>query len=116
MGSLGALTVILSLASVFLFLFVAEQVEEVFAEDYDETHDQGYPSDNDSDGEGGDLIYESIACPNKQNPYHACVGFCKEKWGVQEFKSEPAIRRKTDRMLKKYPLPEGWLEVGDPET
>ena len=89
-------------------------MEEVFAEDYDDTHDH-LESDNDSDTEG-ELIYETIACPNRTNIYHTCVDFCKERWGAYEFKNDLVMKRKRDRMLKKYPLPSGWLEVGDSET
>ncbi|CAG2240538.1 NPW38 [Mytilus edulis] len=54
--------------------------------------------------------------PNRSNKYHTCVDYCKEKWGMKEFQKDSDMIRKRDRMLGKYPLPDGWLEVADPET
>ena len=62
------------------------------------------------------LIHEFINCPNRINPYHDCVDYCKEKWGTKSFEPNTELDEKRQRMLQKYPLPETWLEVGDPET
>ncbi|XP_061187428.1 polyglutamine-binding protein 1-like [Saccostrea echinata] len=99
-----------------------EEVEEVFAEDYDDpikentappvteqemetSHDQTKP-----------LVYDVSACPNRYNKYHTCVEYCKKRWGIQKFEPAPSMIKKRDRMLRRYPLPGGWEEVADPLT
>ncbi|XP_076448612.1 polyglutamine-binding protein 1-like [Babylonia areolata] len=104
-----------------------EEVEEVFAEDYDDPakqevteseskmeEDEKEVPDNDEDDT--DYVHEVINCPNKANPFHTCVKFCKNRWGMKSFSPESDMLRKRDRMLRKYPLPDGWKEVADPET
>ena len=105
-----------------------EEVEEVFAEDYDdpnkpevvestETKDvveETYDSDKEADDT--EYIHEVTACPNRSNPYHTCVKYCKNRWGMKTFSADPDMVRRRDRMLKKYPLPDGWKEVADTET
>ncbi|XP_041350073.1 polyglutamine-binding protein 1-like [Gigantopelta aegis] len=113
-----------------------EEVEEVFAEDYDDpsnpepapeaplqsadvppsqvtmvhiTPDKEPPTTE-------TLIFETINCPNKWNPYHKCVTYCRTHWGVKEFLPEPVMLKRRDRHLRKYPLPDGWIEVADPKT
>ncbi|XP_063438204.1 polyglutamine-binding protein 1-like [Mytilus trossulus] len=106
----------------------ADEVEEVFAEDYDDPvkeAEYAKPADipepqseeeEDEEEEDGPLIHHIPACPNRSNKYHTCVDYCKEKWGMKEFQKDSDMTRKRDRMLGKYPLPDGWLEVADPET
>jgi polyglutamine-binding protein 1 len=52
-------------------------------------------------------------CPNKWNPYHCCVEFCYDHWreGMPENRLSVEYNRRRVRMLKKYPLPNGWKEV-----
>lgn len=50
------------------------------------------------------------------NRYHTCVEYCLKRWGSQKFEPPPTMLKKRDRMLKRYPLPEGWEEVADPLT
>ncbi|XP_060080960.1 polyglutamine-binding protein 1-like [Ylistrum balloti] len=102
----------------------SEPVEEVFAEDYDDpTKDQNsHPEEEESpviipEPENiGPLIWVVSACPNKDNPYHKCVAYCHERWGMEKFEASEEMLRKRDRMLRRYPLPEGWEEVADAET
>ena len=61
-------------------------------------------------------VYETSACPNKWNTFHECVEFCEKHWGKKKFKSDSVNDRKRNRMLRKYPLPDGWREVADPST
>ena len=105
-----------------LYLFSPEEVEEVFAEDYDdvlESLNEAGETEMDgteiADGEER-LVHEAIACPNKWNPYNKCVDYCLEKHGYRTFHPLETLDSKRERMLRKYPLPPHWLEVGDPET
>ncbi|XP_067683269.1 polyglutamine-binding protein 1-like isoform X2 [Haliotis asinina] len=106
-----------------------EEVEEVFAEDYDEPakpepEDQTLPTKAVEDyAQPGvlplssePLLYETIACPNKSNPYHQCEAYCRYRYGLREFKTDPVMLKRRERHLRKYPLPEGWQEVADPNT
>lgn len=101
-----------------------EEVEEVFAEDYDdlekpepvapappvETRIEPVVQEEDNS------VREVPACPNRSNPYHECTDWCKERWGVKVWDPSQDMIRKRDRMLKKYPLPPEWQEIADPET
>ncbi|XP_025082235.1 polyglutamine-binding protein 1-like isoform X2 [Pomacea canaliculata] len=108
-----------------------EEIEEVFAEDYDDPTklDGAEPSpaikrpvggtDNVAIAQTEDdtaYVHEATACPNKGNPYHVCVKYCKNRWGMKKFLPEVDMTRRRDRMLTKYPLPEGWREVADPDS
>lgn len=101
-----------------------EDVEEVFAEDYDDpakpepaTETKVTPEDPDSGVEDDEQhIYEVTACPNRSNPYHVCVKYCKNRWGLKLFTPDTVMLSRRDRMLRKYPLPDGWKEVADPDT
>ncbi|KAK0394616.1 hypothetical protein QR680_000837 [Steinernema hermaphroditum] len=55
-------------------------------------------------------------CPNKWNPYHFCVDFCYDYWqdGTPENRLPDDYMSRRARMLRLYPLPEGWKEVYDP--
>uniref|UniRef100_A0A1I7XSD6 Polyglutamine-binding protein 1 n=1 Tax=Heterorhabditis bacteriophora TaxID=37862 RepID=A0A1I7XSD6_HETBA len=82
--------------------------EEVIAESYDST-----------EAKERKTLEENIAgapgCPNKYNPYHVCVEFCYDQWreGIPEIRLSDSYLRKRRRMLAKFPLPEGWVEVYD---
>ncbi|KAK3103479.1 hypothetical protein FSP39_019546 [Pinctada imbricata] len=101
-----------------------EEVEEVFAEDYDDPQKEVVaqpepelpPQDPTPIEQNQELIFDVAACPNRSNPYHTCAAYCAERWGMRKFTASPSMTRKRDRMLRKFPLPEGWEEVADPET
>ena len=110
-----------------LFLLTVEEVEEVFAEDYDdlakpditdtETKDtKEEKQDSNKETDDTEYIHEVTACPNRSNPYHTCVKYCRNRWGIQTFSPDKDMLKRRDRMLKKYPLPDGWKEVADPDT
>lgn len=42
--------------------------------------------------------------------------WCGRHWGFKRFREDPNLRPKRIRMLGRYPLPESWEEVGDPES
>jgi len=104
--------------------------EEVFAEDYDDpvamAPDMPQPvltlpppmvvEEEPEDTTPDNLIFETSACPNMTNPFHECCKFCKDKWGVKKFEHKSGLEHKHERVLRKYPLPDGWFEVGDPST
>lgn len=105
--------------------------EEVFAEDYDDFGNSEpppipaaylpppitHPVIQDEVTDFTDrLVFETSACPNIQNPYHECGPYCKKKWGMKLFEHKSDLGRKHERLLRKYPLPDGWFEVGDPTT
>ncbi len=61
-------------------------------------------------------MYQCSRCPNLENPYHECVELCFKRWGRRKFRPHLASLRLRERMLRRYPLPSAWVEVGDPET
>lgn len=95
-------------------------IEEVFAENYDNDGSGSVPASLKglSSGpvyENGILIHEIAACPNRSNPYHECTAFCYNRHGRRTFRpNNPNMIRLRDRMLRRYPLPPNWVEVGDP--
>jgi len=109
-------------------------VEEVIAEDYDDHHEPSdlsaaepevdikpdRPLDDsityDNVNESDELVHYSPRCPNCNNPYHSCSDYCRKRWGYKRFKADPTSARGRDHLLKYYPLPPGWLEVGDAQT
>lgn len=108
-------------------------MEEVIAEDYDDRHEPSLPSDateeisdtphpQDDDAnfddydDSDELVHYSLLCPNCSNPYHSCTDYCRKRWGIKRFKPDPLAARGHDHLLKHYPLPTGWLEVGDSGT
>lgn len=114
----------------------SEEVEEVFAEDYDDPSKseatapikqeikpqlsvgsqlQVPPGAIDVVGDGP-IFYETTACPNRSNPYHECLAYCKNRYGMREWDPDIDMLKRKDRMLRKYPLPEGWVQVGDYDT
>ncbi|XP_018647530.1 LOW QUALITY PROTEIN: putative polyglutamine binding protein [Schistosoma mansoni] len=107
-----------------------EAVEEVFAENYDEESEPVLPVSFDQPFnakkcytvspvpiiENGVLIHECAECPNQTNPYHVCSPYCYERYGRRKFNTDLTNIRLKSRMLRRYPLPSHWIEVGDPVT
>jgi len=113
-----------------------EEVEEVFAEDYDDPSKPeqiakpqtqsvipaqppavAHLSQGVIDVIGeGPVFFKTTACPNRSNPYHECVAYCKKRYGMREWDPDNDMTKRRDRMLRKFPLPEGWVEVGDFDT
>ncbi|CAF3413612.1 unnamed protein product [Rotaria socialis] len=98
-----------------------EKSEEVFAESYDEREDH-HPaatapkkaiSSNFSAADVQIEFEECIKCPNKWNPYHTCVEYCRKRYGIKHYTADSATEKRRRRMLKKYPLPTNWREVPD---
>lgn len=99
--------------------------EEVIAEDYDDrkgaNNNRSHANEDDPMGE---YTQEEIqykikgypGCPNKYNIYHECTAYCKEKYGIGHVTPDPRYLYLKNKMLQKYPLPEGWQEVYDPGT
>ena len=79
-----------------------EPLEEVIAEDYD---------DNRLDPKTRLVVK---GCPNKYNIYHDCTAFCQKRWSDVSERPSPKTKRKYQKLVKKYPLPEEWQEVYDP--
>lgn len=110
--------------------FLIEEIEEVFAEDYDDPSKVETPSIKElptpleedltpghiENNEEAHYVHEVTACPNRTNPYHVCVKYCKTRWGMKKFSPDQDMLKRRERMLRKYPLPEGWIEVADPDT
>uniref|UniRef100_A0A0B6YR70 Polyglutamine-binding protein 1 n=1 Tax=Arion vulgaris TaxID=1028688 RepID=A0A0B6YR70_9EUPU len=113
-----------------------EEVEEVFAEDYDDPSKPEptpqpqvqpvIPSQQpvvphlsqgiiDLVGEGP-IFFKTTACPNRSNPYHECLNYCKKRYGMREWDPDSGMIKRRDRMITRYPLPDGWVEVGDYDT
>ena len=128
-----------------LFLYFCncvEPVEEVIAEDYDDrpavrlsldnvsitksqiekvpqaaaTQDTEEAESEQAADETDEIVNEVLLCPNLSNKYHVCSDFCRQRWGCKRFKPDPSMVSRHERLLRRYPLPAGWLEVGDPET
>ncbi|KAK4473287.1 hypothetical protein MN116_004455 [Schistosoma mekongi] len=107
-----------------------EEVEEIFAENYDEESEPVLPITFDQPFnvkkcytvspvpiiENGVLIHECAECPNQTNPYHICSPYCYERYGRRKFNADLTSIRLKSRMLRRYPLPSHWIEVGDPVT
>lgn len=53
-------------------------------------------------------------CPNKYNVWHKCTLFCVNRWGEGIAKPSPEYMKRYKRLIKKYPLPKGWVEMYDP--
>jgi len=91
--------------------------EEIIAEDYDSHRDET-PNGKSNfwegiDGVNVDPLKGHKGCPNKYNIYHECTLFCVKRWrqGIP-VPSEDYLRLK-EKLLEKYPLPNGWQEVYD---
>jgi len=95
--------------------------EEIIAESYDDHEDENdYGPPIKRVAPTKKVVLNSIvgaeSCPNKWNVFHECTAQCVKRWGdgVERPTKENEIRRLF--MLKKYPLPEDWLEVYDKGT
>ncbi|XP_075156600.1 poly-glutamine tract binding protein 1 [Haematobia irritans] len=118
--------------------------EEVIAEDYDEmdtdTHaqtnsdDYQYPSQYDLDqdtvrkpAEDNNWLSQMKArmgeatttagykgCPNKYNIWHKCTLYCVNRWSEGITKPSPEYMKRYKRLIRKYPLSKGWVEMYDP--
>ncbi|KAM7350690.1 poly-glutamine tract binding protein 1 [Cochliomyia hominivorax] len=118
--------------------------EEVIAEDYDEmdtdtqnqqnSEEYQYPSQYDLDHdqvrkpmEDNNWLAQMKArmgeassaagykcCPNKYNIWHKCTLFCINRWGEGIPKPSPEYMKRYKRLIRKYPLPKGWVEMYDP--
>lgn len=106
-----------------------EEVEEVFAEDYDDpSKPETVPPVAEPDivapvleqplphTAAETVFFETTACPHRSNPYHECLAYCRKRYGMRDWDPDDDQLRKRDRMLRKYPLPQGWVEVGDYDT
>ena len=86
-----------------------EEEEEVFAESYD-------PEDETkSDAAKEKFRGGAPGCPNKHIPFHVCSDFCFDHWqeGYPESRLSERYLEQRRKMLRNYPLPEGWTEVYD---
>lgn len=115
---------------VVIFYHAEEIEEEVFAEDYDDPSKEvppevpppveeppsPEPEPEEETDENKPLFHEVLACPNKSNRFHECLDYCRQRWGLKSFEPDSNMIKRRDRMLKNYPLPEGWEEVADPGT
>ena len=93
----------------------------MFAEDYDDptSHrplEPSYVEKHEIISDNFPRVHETINCPNKWNPHHRCVRYCRRKWGLKTFSPIQTLEDKRKVMLQKYPLPAGWEEIGDPKT
>lgn len=104
-----------------------EVEEEVFAEDYDDVSQTPEPPPPPVEttpkkekpveliyDDKGIIVHHVTACPNKSNPYHECIDFCRKTWGLMRFQHKKDLDLKREKMLAKYPLTDDWLEVADP--
>lgn len=53
-------------------------------------------------------------CPNKYNIWHKCTLFCVNRWGEGIAKPSSEYMKRYKRLIRKYPLPKGWVEMYDP--
>ena len=104
---------------------VAEEVDEVFAWDYDEAHPAATPVSQQTvteqppdiaDEPDAELIHEEPACPNRGNTFHECSHYCTKRWGYVKWAPDETMATRREKLLKKHPLPDTWSEVGDPKT
>ncbi|XP_013115203.1 uncharacterized protein LOC106092821 [Stomoxys calcitrans] len=118
--------------------------EEVIAEDYDEmdaepatqttSDDYQYPSQYDLDQ---DTVRKPVednnwlaqmktrmgeanstagykCCPNKYNIWHKCTLYCVNRWSEGIPKPSAEYMKRYKRLIRKYPLSKGWVEMYDP--
>lgn len=111
---------------------LAPPEEEVFAESYD-TETGNTTGDRTGPMHGGEkpgLIGPIFArpaevdptkyighggCPNKWNPHHDCVLFCRQFWGagMREPVNQEYVAAHAKMISRFYPLPDGWREMYD---
>uniref|UniRef100_A0A1A9UPG6 WW domain-containing protein n=1 Tax=Glossina austeni TaxID=7395 RepID=A0A1A9UPG6_GLOAU len=53
-------------------------------------------------------------CPNKYNVWHKCTLYCVNRWAEGVPKPNVEYMKRYKRLLRKYPLPHGWVEMYDP--
>lgn len=86
--------------------------EEIIAEDYDSARDSAI-SDADVDVATPDRIKGHQGCPNKSNIYHECTPYCVRRWRNGISLPPDSYTHLKNKLLEKYPLPNGWQEVYD---
>jgi len=105
-------------------------VEEVIAESYDDPKAAGGSggsislhgptlANRNKVGASGIEKFQRLGhygCPNKVNIYHNCTEYCVRRWGRGKVQPSVIDNKRRARMLKKYPMPPGWIEVYDPGT
>ncbi|XP_049809747.1 polyglutamine-binding protein 1 [Schistocerca nitens] len=92
-------------------------VEEVIAEDYDGNKNTTKEKFGDDFLSDVDLkIMGHPGCPNKYNIYHECSVFCQKHWGDGITEPDSKYLAKKRKLLRKYPLPQNWIELYDPGT
>ncbi|KAL7076818.1 hypothetical protein ACQ4LE_003686 [Meloidogyne hapla] len=83
--------------------------EEVFAESYDQ--------EDETKADTGKEKYRGGApgCPNKHILFHVCNEYCFDHWqeGYPESRLSDRYLEQRKKMLRNYPLPEGWTEIYD---
>lgn len=52
-------------------------------------------------------------CPNRYNVWHKCTLYCVNRWKEGKLSPSPEYMIRYRRLLKRYPLPEGWVEMYD---
>lgn len=93
--------------------FEVHEEEEVIAEDYD---DVSKPDLKANVPQFDVKICNTVpGCPNKYNIYHNCTGYCATKYADVPLEPSKMIRKKFERLLKKYPLTDSaWEQVYEP--
>ncbi|CAI5448098.1 unnamed protein product [Caenorhabditis angaria] len=86
---------------------IIKQEEEIIAENYEGDSSKTKTYEENASGAPG--------CPNKYNPFHLCVEYCYDHWGdgMPEYRLPEKYVNLKNRMLAKFPLPDGWVEVYD---
>ncbi|XP_023304404.2 uncharacterized protein LOC111686283 [Lucilia cuprina] len=122
----------------------AAENEEVIAEDYDEMDSDNQPVHNSEEYQYPsqyDLDHDQVrkpmednnwlaqmkvrmgeassangykCCPNKYNIWHKCTLYCVNRWGEGITKPSAEYMKRYKRLIRKYPLPKGWVEMYDP--
>lgn len=105
---------------------VNESKEEIIAEDYDEEpynnhYDFEYvkkPEENLWKERMKKRMVEGPAtgykcCPNKSNIFHKCTLACANRWGDGILQPSEEYMKRKSRLLKRYPLPNQWVELYD---
>lgn len=99
--------------------------EEVFAESYDDNAVTTPSYDNNNPSQG--VVFKTpdavdpnkylghSGCPNKYNPHHTCVQYCRQYWGsgAREPFNQEYIAAHSKLVELFYPLPDGWREMYD---
>ncbi|KAF7632923.1 WW domain-containing protein [Meloidogyne graminicola] len=83
--------------------------EEVFAENYDQEDNTKVESTKEKHRGG------APGCPNKHILFHVCTDYCFDHWqeGYPESRLSERYLEQRKKMLRNYPLPEGWTEIYD---